>query len=198
MSYKVIFFDWGGVIADDPGDDFLAALLEEAGASGEQKQEIFRTLMSLFMRGKISERQYWNTLKDRYNLAIPDSVSEKFKRWKGLVVNEDILATARKAQENGFKIAVLSNVIEPTYNVIQGSGYYDLFDEVIASCKVGFAKPDIGIYTLALRRLNVTASESIFIDDKQRCLDPAIALGFSTILARNPQQIITDLGKLIF
>jgi hypothetical protein len=26
---KTIFFDWGGVVADDPGDDFLTKVLRD-------------------------------------------------------------------------------------------------------------------------------------------------------------------------
>jgi hypothetical protein len=42
MSLKTIFFDWGGVIANDPGDDFPSQLLRQLGASGQQVEEILR------------------------------------------------------------------------------------------------------------------------------------------------------------
>jgi putative hydrolase of the HAD superfamily len=92
-------------------------------------------------------------------------------------------------------VAVLSNVIEPTYNVIEAAGYYDLFDEVIASCNVGYVKPEAEIYKIALERLGVTAEESVFIDDQQYCLDPAAKMGFKAILAQNPEQIISDVRE---
>lgn len=191
-KYTTVFFDWGGVIANDPGDEFLGDLIRSVGASDAQVQEIFEAYMKRFMRGQISEEEYWQELRAKYGLKIRDSISEEFKKWRGLVPNEDVLALARELKADGMHIAVFSNVIEPTYNVIKEAGYYDLFDEVIASCKVGYVKPEKEIYELALERFHVTPGESIFIDDKQYCLDPARSMGFKTILAQNPEQIIRD------
>jgi len=196
QKYTTIFFDWGGVIANDPGDEFLGQLLRNVGASEPQVQEIFETYMKRFMRGEISETEYWQELRSKYGLSIHDAISDEFKKWRGLVANENILELVKEAQGKGFNVAILSNVIEPTYNVIKQAGYYDLFDEVIASCKVGYVKPEKEIYKISLERLNVTAQESVFIDDKQSLLDPAEQIGFKTILAQNPEQIIRDVRAL--
>jgi len=118
-------------------------------------------------------------------------------RLHGLIANDDILALAKEVKSKGYTIAILSNVIEPTYNVLAQAGYYDLFDDVIASCKVGYVKPEKEIYDIALRRFSTTAKDSIFIDDKQYCLDAASEMGFTTILARHPEQIIEDLHKCL-
>lgn len=194
---KTLFFDWGGVIADDPGDEFLANLLREISANDEQIQEIFQSYMRRFMRGEISEADYWNELRVNYGFAIHDSISDEFRKWSGLAANENVLALVDEAKAKGWQVAILSNVIEPTYNVLEAAGFYDKFDIIIASCKEGFAKPDIEIYKIALERLNAVASESVFIDDKQSNLIPAETLGFKTILAENPEQIIRDIKKII-
>jgi len=57
---------------------------------------------------------------------------------------------------------------------------------------VGYVKPEKEIYKIALERFRVTAQESVFIDDKQSLLDPAEQIGFKTILAKSPEQIIRD------
>jgi len=195
--YKAIFFDWGGVIARDPGNDFLEMMLRQLGATEVQIAHIFATYKIDFMRGKISEQEYWDALRKEYGLTVHDSISEEFKKWKGLEVDKTILALAQQAKAMGMKIAVLSNIFEPTYNVIKDAGLYGMFDEVIASCKVGYAKPDEEIYHLALERLQVRAEESVFIDDKMRCLEPAQKLGFTTIHAQNHQQLAADLSELL-
>lgn len=196
-QFSTIFFDWGGVIANDPGDDFLTQLLRNVGATDDQIQEIFETYMKRFMRGHISEAEYWQELRTKYGFSIPDTISQEFKKWQGLVANQDILVLAKDLKAEGMNIAILSNVIEPTYKVIDQAGYYDLFDTVIASCKVGFAKPQKEIYELALQQFGVTPQESIFIDDKQSFLDPAKELGFRTILATSPAQIMRDVSACL-
>jgi len=196
-GYTTIFFDWGGVVADDPGDEFLTLLLRNLGASDEQVHEIFKTYMKRFMRDEISEKGYWDALKTNYGFTIDDSISDEFMKWTGLVANEEILALVDEAKAKGLRTAILSNVIEPTYNVLDRAGFYARFDETIASCKVGYAKPQREIYDLALEKLGATAEQSIFIDDKQKNLDPADEMGFTTVLAQNPTQIIRDLQNLI-
>ncbi|SRR6266536_2680520 len=196
-KYTTIFFDWGGVIANDPGDEFLGQLLRDVGATETQVQEIFETYMRRFMRGQISEAEYWQELRTKYRFTIHDSISEEFKKWRGLVANNDILTLVKEAKSHGLNTAILSNVIEPTYNVIEQAGYYDLFDEVIASCKVGYVKPEKEIYKIALDRFGAAARESIFIDDKQYCLEPAQQMGFKTVLAQNPEQIIRDVQAFL-
>lgn len=196
-NFTAVFFDWGGVVANDPGDEFLGDVLRNVGATDAQVAKIFETYMQDFMRGHISEAAYWQALRTNYGLTIPKSISDEFKKWRGLVANDDVLALASDAKSRGFNIAILSNVIEPTYNVIQDAGYYNHFDQVIASCKEGYIKPEPDIYRIALGRLGVTAAESIFIDDKQYCLDPAAQMGFTTVLARTPEQIIHDVRSLL-
>jgi epoxide hydrolase-like predicted phosphatase len=194
---EVVFFDWGGVLAGDPGDDFLTVLLRKAGANDRQIESIYETYMPSFMRGQISEAEYWQGLSQDYDLKIHESISEDFKAWRGLVVNQDVLQLVQRVKAAGYRTAILSNVIEPTYNVLQAAGHYSHFDEVIASCKVGYAKPQEEIYQLALERLQTSAKTSLFIDDKQKNLDPAAKLGFSTILARNPAQVIADVSRYL-
>lgn len=195
-AITTIFFDWGGVIADDPGDDFLKLLLRNGGASETQIQEIYETYMRRFMRGELTEQEYWDELRAHYGLTIHDSISEEFKKWSGLVKNEAVWALVDEAKALGLQTAILSNVIEPTYNALVQTGYYNYFDEVIVSCKVGFAKPQVEIYELALNKLGATPAQSLFIDDKQRNLDPADKLGFRTILAQSPAQIIADVHQV--
>lgn len=196
-AIDTIFFDWGGVIADDPGDEFLGQLLKSIGASDAQVEEIFDSYMQDFMCGKISEANFWQALRTAYGLTIHDTISEEFKKWRGLVRNDAIMALSDRARRQGLRVALLTNVFEPTYNVLLQAGYYDPFDAVIASWKVGCAKPQREIYQIALERLHTTAARSLFVDDKQKNLDPAIVMGFKTVLASNPAQIIRDVSAYL-
>jgi putative hydrolase of the HAD superfamily len=196
-TYNTVFFDWGGVVADDPGDEFLGNLLRQLGATEPQIQEIFQNYMKRFMRGQISESEYWGKLKANYGFSISDTISQEFMKWTGLKANTSILDLVDSTKAQGLKTAIFSNVIEPTYNVLDAAGYYDRFDTIVASCKTGYAKPEKEIYNLALDMLNTIGAKSIFIDDKESNLIPARELGFTTILAVSPKQIISDLNKLL-
>lgn len=196
-KYSTIFFDWSGVIADDSGDEFVNQLLKSVGATDYQAKEIIETYFVDFLKGSFSEVKFWDKLKTNYGFNITKPTSEEFKKWQGLIANNDILKLIYKIKSRGFKVAVLTNIIKPVYDIIQQTGSYDVFDEVIASCEVGLAKPQEEIYEIALKRLGVSAQQSIFIDDKKINIETANKIGFKTILAQSPDQIIHDLEKII-
>jgi len=196
-KYSTIFFDWSGVIADDSGDEFIDQLFRSVGATDNQIKEIIGTHFVDFLSGTVSETEFWNNLKINYRLNITEPTSKKFEKWRGLVANKDILELAGEAKARGFRIAVLTNIVEPVYDIIKRNGYYGLFDGVISSCKVGLVKPQKEIYELALKRFNTTAQQSIFIDDKQSNLETAARMGFKTILAESPDRIIREVRELI-
>ncbi|MBL8121668.1 HAD family phosphatase [Candidatus Saccharibacteria bacterium] len=193
-----IFFDWGGVIADDPGDDFLLGLLRRLGCTETQAKEVYDNHLRSFIRGEITEADFWQLLRNSYGLVVHETVSEDFKQWRGLIQNNDILQLVHAARSQGIGVALLTNVIEPTYNVLLAEGCYEPFDDVVASCKVGYAKPQPEIYQLALGRMHTSAERSLFIDDKPRNIEAATSLGFHTILAQTPTQIVQDVREHIY
>jgi epoxide hydrolase-like predicted phosphatase len=192
-----VFFDWGGVLADDPGDDFLSNLLAKLGATKNQIHDIHSTYMQSFMRGKLTEQAYWQALRETYDFSIAENISDEFLAWNGLVVNKRVRDLVLEVRDHGIKTVLFSNVIEPTYEVLERSGCYEIFDVLVASCKVGYAKPQVEIYDLALSLAHTTAEKSLFVDDKQRNLEPASRKGYSTILAVRPDQIIEDVRRYL-
>lgn len=196
-KYSTVFFDWSGVVADDSGDDFIESSLREIGATNMQIPEIIKNEFSQFMLGQISENEYWDKLKNNYGLNVDDFRIGYFNKWQGIKPNIHIIELVHKLKSNGFKIGLISNIISPVRDIIKQFGYYDVFDEAILSCEVGLLKPQKDIYELALHRMGAVAQESIFIDDKQSNLDTANTMGFTTLLAKTPEQIISEVNKLI-
>lgn len=194
---NTVFFDWGGVVAEDPGDDFLKEILHSCGATPEQMEQISRVYMQKFMRGEFTESDYWNAVKSHYGYDIPMSTESLFLSWHGTETNDDVMALVRDVQASGRVAGLLSNVIQPAYDALSEAGVYDPFDVVITSCTEGVAKPEPEIFQLALERTKTTAPESLFIDDKLENIEVAQQLGFKTILAENPAQFIAEARKLL-
>lgn len=196
-KYSTIFFDWGGVVADDSGDEFIESSLRNIGATDEQIKEIVKKEFSQFMLGQISELEYWNEVKNNYNLEVEDACFGYFNNWQGIKPNIKMIQLLYDLKLKGFKVGLVSNIISPVRDLIKEAGYYNIFDETVLSCEVGLIKPNKEIYQLALERMNVVAQESIFIDDKQLNLDTASDMGLNTILAKTPEQIINEVNKLV-
>jgi putative hydrolase of the HAD superfamily len=62
---------------------------------------------------------------------------------------------------------------------------------------VGIAKPDPRIYHLALDGMGVAANEAVFIDDFEKNIDGARAVGMQTIHFKDPKQATSDLRNLL-
>ena len=192
-----VFFDWGGVIAQDPGDDFLKEILRERGASERLMEEINQKYMQKFMRGEFTEHDYWQALKHEYGFEPPVSTGTTFLSWQGTETIPAAIDLVRDVQASGRTAAILSNVIMPAYSALYDAGVYDEFDVVITSCTEGVAKPEPEIFQLALERAIARAGNSLFIDDKEHNIDIAKQLGFHTILAKHPSQYVAEARILL-
>ena len=98
----------------------------------------------------------------------------------------EVLAEIKKS---GYLTALVSNASYNGAPLLSHLGLTELFDESVISCLVGMAKPEEGIYRLALTRLGVNPSEAMFIGDGAcQELDGAHALGICTVrIVQTPQ-----------
>ena len=73
-----------------------------------------------------------------------------------------------RALHGRYKLAVVSNFdYTPTaLGMLSGAGVADLFDTIVVSDEIGWRKPRPEIFEVALRRLGVAASESLFVGDR--------------------------------
>jgi putative hydrolase of the HAD superfamily len=99
----------------------------------------------------------------------------------------------------GLRTAALTNnwadeQLRSSPNGIRESG---LFDVIVESAVEGLRKPDPRIYALALARLEVLASEAVFLDDLGMNLKPARDMGMATIKVVDPTDALAELGALL-
>lgn len=66
---------------------------------------------------------------------------------------------------------------------------YSIFEEIIISINEGITKTEERFYHLTLKRLNLKPEETLFIDDKQYCVDVANKVGMNVILFKNITQL---------
>ena len=127
--------------------------------------------------GNLSSRGFWETLGLGENYP---QIEQNYLESQ-LTLDADFPAVAQKLQKE-YHLALLSN------DVSEWSAYlrkkYDLnqyFEEIVISSDVGLRKPDKAIYELLLRRLQCRPEHSVFIDDRQKNLIPAMRAGMKTI-----------------
>ncbi len=92
-------------------------------------------------------------------------------------------ATLRRLRARRLKIALVSNYDGRLHRVLEELGWRRLFDAVLVSAEVGWAKPSPRIYAAALAALELAPAEALMVGDRPReDVDGATAAGLRALL----------------
>tara|TARA_B100001029_G_scaffold108828_1_gene89838 strand:- start:63 stop:653 length:591 start_codon:yes stop_codon:yes gene_type:complete len=118
------------------------------------------------------------------------------KMFRGIFNNSiDVL---KFLKEKKYECYVLSNWSWETFqNMENDYPFLKLFDGLIISGKEKIVKPNKEIYLLAIKRFNLKAKETVFIDDRIENIIAAKKLGFKTIHLINPELIENEIKKFV-
>lgn len=117
-------------------------------------------------------------LERRAGRALPRLHDEWRKAQAAIAANLDI---ARRLRPR-YKLSVLSNADITLRRRLELEGLHELFDDIVISAEVGMAKPEPGVFQLATDRLGCSAAECVFVDDWDKNVEAATALGLSAVL----------------
>jgi putative hydrolase of the HAD superfamily len=113
-----------------------------------------------------------------------------------------MLEAVRACRRQGLVTGLLTNNIVAS-DVGDDGGWSrtldlpSLFDVVVESAKEGVRKPEPAAYELVLRRMGVTAAETVFLDDLGINLKPAKAMGMATIKVLDPDEALAELEQIL-
>ena len=199
MTIKAIIFDLGGVLLRTENFTPREHLAERMGMDRHELEELIfgGDSGSQAQRGEITTEQHWANVgyKLGYNSQELKSMLDEFFYTDKL--DEELVDYVRGLHKE-YKTALLSNSSDDLRRRIAEQWHFeDAFDIMIISAEVGMAKPDPKIFQLALDRLGVTADEAIFVDDFQRNIDTAIAVGMHGVRFQTTQQVYDDVLSLL-
>lgn len=148
-----------------------------------------------FEKGLISEEEYCGRFfKDGRPIDIPAFKAMMQASYEWMDGVEPLLAELRDA---GFRMYALSNY-SPWYALIEEKlrlSRYLGWDFV--SCKTGVRKPDPEAYLGPVQALDVAPDRCIFVDDRQKNVDAAVAIGMKGILRTEAiEDLRRDLARL--
>lgn len=117
-------------------------------------------------------------------VGVPGDVIRR--EWEDLVIpNHDAVSLIRELKSR-YRVALLSNAMSGYLRyALDKCGIADLFDFVIVSAEVKLVKPDPAIFRLALDRAGVVAKDALMIDDVEKNLVGARAVGIDGYLFRD-------------
>jgi len=195
---QAVLFDLGGVVFSSPivslsqwekklslPTHFFAKVILK-----DQKNGAFSRLET----GQLSTEQFCelfakecNQALQQLNLKVKIDGREFIKVLsKAMVVRPEVLYAITQIKNKGLKTAAITNNWAPLKNDQTTEGKEQIltnqyFDVIVESWRVGLRKPDPRIFTLALEKLHVPATNCVFLDDIGQNLKPAKDLGMHTI-----------------
>jgi putative hydrolase of the HAD superfamily len=111
----------------------------------------------------------------------------------GMEPDEAMFAAVAAARRAGVRTGLLSN--SWGVDAYPHERFDELFDAVVISGDVGLRKPDPAIFELGARRLGVAPTDCVFVDDLDRNIHVAEALGMAGILHRSAAESIAQIAE---
>jgi putative hydrolase of the HAD superfamily len=196
--FRALFSDIGGVLGTNGWD---TGVRETICAHFQlDRDEILgrhRLMFDSYERGYMTFAEYLRrvffavsrpfTLEQVRDLAYAQSVA-----WP-----ENIAFLSRVKRSNNLRVALISNEGEGiTEHRVGKFKLHAVADFMVISHFVHMRKPDPEIWQLALNLAQVTAAESVYIDDRPMFADCAAELGFTAVRHVSLEQTTADLRNL--
>jgi len=193
-----IVFDLGGVVFNWQPDAILSRVFENPATQHLARTEIFEHADWVALdRGTLDLNQAINRGAERTGLP-QNEIETLFNAVpQSLTPIHDTIDLVRSLSSSDHKLFVLSNMqfasityLEETHDI------WSLFEGIVISCRIQKVKPEPEIYEHLLSEHQLTAAETIFIDDMSENLQAAAAQGIRTIQFGDAAQCRQDLMKL--
>lgn len=179
---KNIVFDIGNVILNF---DYMKVISEYTD-SIEEKKFILDNIMnspewlgySLIDTGFITKEEAIQMVQDRTNHINDNLVRNFWNNYNNYAfVDKRVLNLIERLKNKGYKVYLLSNMNEYTFNKVKASNLFNIVDGYVLSYLVHQVKPYISIYKTLINKYNLRVSECLFIDDNEKNIDTANSLG---------------------
>ena len=196
---KNIIFDIGNVLTVFGWEDYFSSFgFSEDVLKRLAKATVLSESWQEYDRGKMSDEEILNSFIEN-DPGIEKELRQIFQSVKGMVTREEFaIPWLQSLKESGYHVYYLSNFSHIAHvDCIEALDFLPLMDGGILSYQDQLIKPQPEIYELLLSRYHLNPEECVFLDDTERNLLPAQALGMKTILVKNHEQAVRDLGMLL-
>lgn len=199
MAIRAVVFDIGGVLEITP--DLGVTELWETRLrlpAGELNKRMHDAWAGGGI-GTLTEDDVRQAVTDRLGLdgqQLEAFMADIWREYLG-TANIELIEYARRLRPR-YRTGILSNSFAGAREREQAAyGFEDLVDEIVYSHEAGMSKPDPRVYALICARLDVRAQETVFLDDKDLCVDGAREAGIHAVRYQDNAQAIEEIEKLL-
>ena len=169
-----LIIDIGGVLVHDRLLETIDRwAVEHEMTPGEVLTSVYGGNEDAVLVGRVTEDDWWDVVRERLRIDISALRGELES---GQTWNDELIAVLRDAKPTA-RTAVLSNAWPSQRARMDALGLSDLVHELLLSCEIGCAKPDVGAFKIALERLGTAPAETLIVDDTFGHVEAAARLG---------------------
>jgi putative hydrolase of the HAD superfamily len=181
---RTVIFDYGDVISLPPSaaDREVIAGLAGVGGDSEPFWRAYFAHRDGLDQGSGGVAAYWQAIADDIGARWDDARVHElwaadFRSW--LSINPGTIEVLADLKAGGTALALLSNAGADYGSYFRHGPLGDFFAACYVSGELGLLKPDPEIYRHVLGDLGISASEAVFIDNREANVRGAQALGIT-------------------
>jgi len=190
-----LFFDVGGVILTNGWDSVARrAAIRKFQLDSAEFEARHAQANPAWERGEMSLEEYLARTVFYSERTFSLKEFEDFMYAQSQALPESLEFVRRMARSGRCVMAAINNeAAEINAYRIQQFGLRDTFAAFFSSCYVGMRKPEVGIYKMALRVMQRSGGECIFVDDRPENVKGAVSAGLNGIQFQNVAQLSAEL-----
>ena len=197
-NFDNIIFDYGGIFLNidyDKAVQNLGALSKELDVTELYSKSKQVKLFSDIETGQISSDDFLAGLADMLKVSDTQKVKEA---WNSMLFDIPVerVEFLKELKENK-NVYMLSNInevhelhLESYLEQTDLGDFYDHFEKVYFSHKIGMRKPNSEIFEYVLSDSNLDIQNTIFIDDSAQHVEGAKGMGLEAILLERPNTFV--------
>jgi putative hydrolase of the HAD superfamily len=178
-----VFFDVGGVLGNNGWDrEQRAAAARHFGLETGDLEEMHGEAVAMLELGRITLDEYLRTAVFYRPRPFALQAFKDYMFAQSTPFPETIELARGLARTGRYTLMTINNEsAELNQHRLEHFGLRDIFIAFFSSCWVGVLKPARRIYEVALAMAQAEPAAAVFIDDRERNLEPARMLGMQTI-----------------
>ena len=187
---RLYIFDMGEVVATNT--DVFPAVCDHLGMTPGHFFAFSGSDLGMLMDGVITSDEFWKRFSSKSGKVVTE---ELFAKYFDPRLDRDVAAIVSQLKKSD-RVVCGTNTFDSHYDYLAPRGYYDIFDAVYASNKIGVSKPRPEFYLNVLKAEEVRPEAAVFIDDAEANVRAAEKLGIRSILYKDPDRLRSEIARL--
>jgi 2-haloacid dehalogenase len=192
-----IIFDLGGVLIDwNPEYVYL-----DVFKGDRQKMQWFFDIICTHDWNENQDAGYPLAKATEERIALFPEHEELIRifygRWEDMLgdaIQDTVMILDKLIKSEKYKVVALTNWSHETFPIaLERFEFLSWFEGIVVSGEEQTRKPFVDIYNITLKRFNINAKQSVFIDDNLRNVNAAKELGINGIHFKDANNLINQL-----